>query len=109
MPQQWSAQRERQYAYIKDGLTSRGRAEDVAAEIAARTVNKEKARSGESCVSSATSTRDVSSGRRGGLGSYSGTRGRTKPQLYQEARRKKIRGRSRVTRDELVRAIGERG
>ena len=79
MPQEaWSAKRERQYEHIKEGLERRGRDEDTAEDIAARTVNKERARSGEAETSSPTSTRDISSGRRGGLCSHRGPGGRTK-------------------------------
>lgn len=107
MPQQsWSAKRERQYEHIKDSLRSRGRKESTAEEIAARTVNKERARAGESATASPTSTRDISSGRRGGLRSHSGPGGRTKAQLYEEARRKKVSGRSRMTKAQLLRAVG---
>ena len=78
MPQgTWSQKRERQYQHIKEGLEDRGRAPDVAEEIAARTVNKERARSGEAKSSSRVSTKDISSGRRGGLRSHRGTGGRT--------------------------------
>src|SRR4249919_3328860 len=90
MPQKaWSAKRERQYEHIKQGLEKQGRDEDMAEEIAARTVNKERARSGEARTSSPTSTRDISSGRRGGLRSHRGHGGRAKAQLYQEARDKR--------------------
>ncbi len=107
MPQQtWSSRRERQYEHIKEGLQERGRGEGVAEEIAARTVNKERARSGESTRSSRTSTKDISSGRRGGLRSHRGPGGRTKAQLYAEAKRRNIAGRSRMTKDELERAVG---
>jgi hypothetical protein len=107
MPQRaWSAKRERQYEEIKKGLRDRGRSEDVAEEIAARTVNKERARAGESARSSRQSTDDMSSGRRGGLRSHRGSGGRTKEQLYQEARRKNIKGRSSMTKRELERAVG---
>ena len=86
MPQQaWSAKRERQYEHIKAGLRDRGEGEDVAEEIAARTVNKERARAGEAKEASRTSTKDISSGRRGGLRSHRGAGGRTFDQLYQEA------------------------
>lgn len=106
MPQQgWSSKRRRQYAHIKDGLTERGYAEDTAEEIAARTVNKERARHGEAAQASALSTQDISSGRRGGLRSHRGAGGRTKAQLYADARRLGIRGRSRMTKDELQRAV----
>ena len=107
MPQQgWSKKRERQYEHVKDGLTDRGRPEPVAEEIAARTVNKERARSGESEQASHTSTDDISSSRRGGLRSHSGAQGRTRAQLYAEARQQNIKGRSRMTKAQLERALG---
>ena len=107
MPQQaWNDKRERQYEHIKEGLEDRGRPEDTAEEIAARTVNKERARSGESRQKSRTSTRDISSGRRGGLRSHRGSGGRTKAQLYNEARAKGIKGRSSMTKAELEKAVG---
>lgn len=102
----WSAKRERQYKHIKAGLKRHGDSEDLAEEIAARTVNKERARSGEAKRSSKTSTRDISSGRRGGLRSHRGSGGRTKEQLYQEARRKGVKGRSKMTKAQLERAVG---
>ena len=106
MPQaSWSAKRERQYEHIKEGLTERGDSLREAEEIAARTVNKERARAGESRESSPTSTRDISSGRRGGLRSHRGAGGRTKEQLYQEARRKGIEGRSKMSKAQLERAV----
>ena len=107
MPQQaWSKKRERQYEHIKEGLEDRGRSEDTAEEIAARTVNKERARAGESEQRSRTSTKDISSSRRGGLRSHSGSGGRTKEQLYQEARKKNVHGRSNMNKAELARAVG---
>jgi hypothetical protein len=107
MPQQaWSDKRERQYEHVKEGLLDRGESEDAAEEIAARTVNKERARSGEARTASPTSTQDISSGRRGGLRSHRGPGGRTKAQLYAEARRRNIRGRSKMTRAQLERAVG---
>ncbi len=106
MPQQaWSAKRERQYEHIKEGLKERGDSEKLSEEIAARTVNKERARAGETRQSSSTSTNDISSGRRGGLRSHRGPGGRTKQQLYQEARRKGIEGRSKMSKAELERAV----
>src|SRR2546425_9756202 len=106
MPQEaWSAKRERQYKHIKEGLRKRGRNEDTAEEIAARTVNKERARSGEAKQRSRSSVRDVSSGRRGGLRSHRGPRGRTKEQLYNEAKRKGIEGRSKMSKAQLERAL----
>ncbi len=106
MPQgQWSAKRERQYDHIKQGLLERGDSEELAEEIAARTVNKERARAGEARTASRTSTNDISSGRRGGLRSHKGPGGRTRDQLYEEARRRGIRGRSRMTKEQLERAV----
>ena len=107
MPRQsWSAKRERQYEHIKEGLVDHGRSEDTAEEIAARTVNKERARAGESQTSSRSSTHDLSSGRRGGLRSHRGPGGRTKAQLYNEAREKGVEGRSKMTTAQLERAVG---
>jgi plasmid stabilization system protein ParE len=107
MPQQaWSKKRERQYEHIKEGLEDRGRSEDVAEEIAARTVNKERARSGEARQRSRTSTKDISSSRRGGLRSHKGPGGRTKEQLYAEAKRKGIEGRSKMNKKQLEKAVG---
>ena len=107
MPQKaWNTKRERQYEHIKEGLKERGRSEDTAEEIAARTVNKERARAGESRSRSRTSTRDISSGRRGGLRSHRGPGGRTKEQLYNEAKKKGVRGRSKMTKAQLERAVG---
>jgi hypothetical protein len=107
MPQRaWSDKRERQYRHVKEGLRKRGRDEDTAEEIAARTVNKERARSGESRQASRTSTEDISSGRRGGLRSHRGSGGRTRDQLYNEARDKGVKGRSKMTKAQLARAVG---
>jgi hypothetical protein len=106
MPQRaWSAKRERQYEHIKEGLEESGRPEDLAEEIAARTVNKERARAGEAKQSSRTSVEDISSGRRGGLRSHRGPGGRTRDQLYEEAKRKHIRGRSKMNKAQLERAV----
>src|SRR4051794_27489784 len=91
MPRAWSAKRERQYEHIKDSALERGESEDVAEEIAARTVNKERARAGEAKESSRSSTDDISSGRRGGLRSHKGAGGRTRDQLYNEARQRGIK------------------
>jgi hypothetical protein len=102
----WSDKRERQYGHIKEGLVERGEDEDTAEEIAARTVNKERARAGEAEEASRTSTEDISSGRRGGLRSHRGPGGRTRDQLYNEARDKNIKGRSKMTKAELERAVG---
>ena len=110
MPQQaWSAKRERQYDHIKDSLEDRGASEGKAEEIAARTVNKERARAGEAKQSSRLSREDISSGRRGGL--RSGTKrdkGRTRDQLYNEARHLGIEGRSKMTKAQLERAVDRR-
>ena len=109
MPQaSWSAKRERQYEHIKEGLEERGRPERTAKQIAARTVNKERARSGESRTASRASTNDISSGRRGGLRSHRGAGGRTYAQLYQEARRHGIKGRSSMNKAQLEQALGPR-
>ena len=102
--------RARQYEYIKDSLRERGSSEERAEEIAARTVNKERARSGEAKESSRLSRQDLSSGRRGGIRAHrKGPRGRTRDQLYEEAKERKIRGRSKMTKAELERALGGRG
>jgi hypothetical protein len=110
MPQQaWSKKRERQYEHIKENLEERGTPDEKAEEIAARTVNKERARKGEAKTSSRLSRTDISSGRRGGL--RSGTnrqKGRTKAQLYNEAKHMGIEGRSRMTKAELERAVDRR-
>jgi hypothetical protein len=110
MPQQaWNAKRERQYEHIKESEEKQGRSTKRAKEIAARTVNKERARSGEARESSPTSRRDMSSYRRGGQ--RSGTnraKGRTKEQLYNEAKRMNIRGRSRMSKQQLQRAVDRR-
>jgi hypothetical protein len=98
--------RARQYEHIKEGLEDQGRSEDTAQEIAARTVNKERARHGESRTRSRTSTNDLSSGRRGGL--RSGTnraKGRTRDQLYEEARHLDVEGRSKMNKAQLERAV----
>jgi hypothetical protein len=109
MPQKaWSAKRERQYEHIKEGLRERGRSEDTAEEIAARTVNKERARAGEAEQSSRTSREDISSGRRGGLRSHRGSQGRTRDQLYEEAKDLDIAGRSSMTKQQLLRAVNTR-
>ena len=111
MPQEaWGSKRERQYEHIKESAKKQGRSTKRAKEIAARTVNKERARSGETkSRPSKTSTRDISSGRRGGL--RSGTRrakGRTKEQLYNEAKRRNIPGRSQMSKAQLQRAVDAR-
>src|SRR5438046_10055009 len=110
MPQRaWSNKRERQYEHVKESEKRQGRSTKRAKEIAARTVNKERARTGEARESSRTSRRDISSGRRGGL--RSGTRrerGRTQEQLYNEAKRMHIQGRSTKNKQQLNRAVAGR-
>jgi hypothetical protein len=109
MPQQaWTEKRERQYEHIKEGLREKGRSGDTAEEIAARTVNKERARSGEARTASRTSVEDISSGRRGGLRSHRGPGGRTYRQLYEEAKDRGIDGRSKMSKTQLERALARR-
>src|SRR4051812_6346602 len=110
MPQNaWSAKRERQYEHIKDGLKDQGTSTEKAKEIAARTVNKERARAGEARESSKLSRTDMSSSRRGGLRSgTSREKGRTRDQLYNEARRMGIDGRSKMNKAQLERAVDRR-
>jgi hypothetical protein len=111
MPQSaWSAKRERQYEHVKESEKRQGRSTKRAKEIAARTVNKERARTGETKGRpSRTSTHDISSGRRGGLRSgTSRPKGRTKEQLYAEAQRMNIEGRSRMSKAQLQRAVDRR-
>ncbi|MGV9248352.1 plasmid stabilization protein [Streptomyces sp. NPDC003710] len=107
MPRGSSPKRERQYEHIKDSALDRGESPQRAKEIAARTVNKERARSGESRTAARTSTQDMSSGKRGGQRSGQGSRGPTYDQLYEEARRRNIRGRSDMNKSELQRALGK--
>lgn len=106
MPEnRWSDKRERQYQHIKDGLKSSGKSEKLAEEIAARTVNKERARHGEAREVSRSSIDDVSSGHRGGKRSHSGAGGRTYDQLYNEAKSRSIKGRSSMTKAQLEKAV----
>ncbi|MGI8517732.1 MAG: plasmid stabilization protein [Acidimicrobiia bacterium] len=106
MPQRaWSKKRERQYEHIKDGLLDKGKSEDKAEEIAARTVNKTRAQAGEARTSSRLSREDMSPSRRGGLRSHTGEGGRTRDQLYQEAQRKNVKGRSKMTKSQLQKAV----
>lgn len=105
MPRRSSPKRERQYEHIKESARQRGESPERATEIAARTVNKERARSGESRTASKTSTRDISSSRRGGLRSHSGAGGPTKEQLYNQARQRNIKGRSSMSKAQLERAL----
>ena len=106
VPQQaWSPKRERQYEHIKAGVEHRGDSEAVAEEIAARTVNKERAKAGETLTARGTSTEAPSASSRGGLSSHRGRGGRTRKQLYEEARRKGIEGRSKMTKSQLQQAL----
>ena len=108
MPQSWSAKRERQYEHVKDSAEDRGAGTKRAEEIAARTVNKNRAQSGESRQASKTSLKDKSPQQRGGerSGNRKGPGGPTKDQLYNEAKKKNIDGRSKMTKKELERALG---
>ncbi|MGW4907074.1 plasmid stabilization protein [Streptomyces sp. NPDC004270] len=108
MPRGSSPKRERQYEHIKESALDRGENEQRAEEIAARTVNKERARSGESKTASRTSTQDMSSGRRGGKRSHSGAEGPTYDQLYEEAKQRGIEGRSDMNKAQLQRALNAR-
>ncbi|WP_228972991.1 plasmid stabilization protein [Streptomyces sp. DH12] len=107
MPAGSSPKRERQYEHIKDSARGRGESEKRAEEIAARTVNKERARSGESKTASKTSTQDKSSSKRGGQRSHSGSQGPTYDQLYAEAKKRDIPGRSSMNKSELQRKLGK--
>ena len=109
MPQQaWSDKRERQYEHVKDSALDRGEDEETAEEIAARTVNKARAQAGEAEEASRTSLEDDSPSRRGGRRSHEGAQGRTKEQLYQDARREGVEGRSRMSKTELEEALENR-
>ncbi|AXE90094.1 MULTISPECIES: plasmid stabilization protein [unclassified Streptomyces] len=107
MPRGSSSKRERQYEHIKKSAQDRGESTGRAKEIASRTVNKERARSGESKTASRTSTKDMSSGKRGGQRSGQGSQGPTYDQLYQEAKRKGVEGRSSMNKSQLQRALGK--
>ncbi|MFF3247274.1 plasmid stabilization protein [Streptomyces sp. NPDC002870] len=106
MPRGSSSKRERQYEHIKESAEERGESEKRAKEIAARTVNKERARSGESRTASKSSTQDMSSSKRGGQRSHSGSEGPTYDQLYAEAQRRNIQGRSSMNKSELKKSLG---
>ena len=105
MPAGSSPKRERQYEHVKDSAKNRGESEKRAKEIAARTVNKDRAQSGEAKQKSRTSTNDVSPEHRGGKRSHSGAQGRTKAQLYEDAKRQHVKGRSSMTKAELEKAV----
>lgn len=108
MPEAWSRKRERQYQHIKEGRLDKGVPEDEAEEIAARTVNKTRAQEGESEEASRTSVQDTSPAERGGKRSHSGAQGRTKEQLYEDAKREGVEGRSTMDKDELRDAVEDR-
>ncbi|MDT0569532.1 plasmid stabilization protein [Streptomyces sp. DSM 3412] len=108
MPRGSSPKRERQYEHIKESAEDRGESESRAKEIAARTVNKERARSGESKTASRSSTQDMSSSKRGGQRSHKGSEGPTYDQLYAEAKRRNIQGRSDMNKSQLKRALGDK-
>jgi hypothetical protein len=109
MPAGSSPKRERQYEHIRDSAKKRGASTKRAKGIAARTVNKERARSGEARTSSKTSTQDISSGRRGGRRSGSNRpKGRTRDQLYAEAKKLNVEGRSKMNKEQLRRAVDAR-
>ncbi|MEU5123626.1 plasmid stabilization protein [Streptomyces asoensis] len=109
MPRGSSPERERQYEHIKESAQDRGASAGRAEEIAARTVNKERARSGESKTAGRTSTQDMSSGERGGRRSGKGSQGPTYDQLYEEARRRGVKGRSHMNKSRLQQALGDKG
>jgi plasmid stabilization system protein ParE len=102
---EWTAKQERKYEHIKDSVKERGASTRRAKEIAARTVQKERARKGQTKTSSRLSRTDISSSRRGGLRSHGGPRGRTRDQLYNEAKNLGIKGRSSMNKDQLRRAV----
>lgn len=107
MPQgQWTAKRERQYEHIKDSLQKRGKSNGTAEQIAARTVNKERAQHGESKTANPKTVRDTPAPVRGGQRSHQGAAGRTREQLYEEAKRKGIEGRSKMNKAQLEKAVG---
>ncbi|WP_280236790.1 plasmid stabilization protein [Nocardia cyriacigeorgica] len=106
MPKEWTDKQERQYEHIKDSAEDRGAGTKRAKEIAARTVNKNRAQSGQSKTASRSSTHDVSPQHRGGKRSHSGSQGPTRDQLYNEARQRNIEGRSKMNKAQLARALG---
>ena len=106
MPKAWSAKRERQYEHIKESVQKRGKSKDTAEEIAARTVNKERAQHGESETANPKTVSDTPAPVRGGKRSHQGAQGRTRDQLYEEAKRKGIAGRSTMNKAQLERAVG---
>lgn len=102
----WSAKRERQYEHIKDSLQERGKSTGTAEQIAARTVNKERAQHGEAEKANPKTVNDTPAPVRGGKRSHQGAQGRTREQLYEEAKRKGIEGRSKMNKAELEKAVG---
>jgi hypothetical protein len=102
---EWTAKQDRKYEHIKKSVKERGASTGEAEEIAARTIQKERARRGQTKTASRTSVKDISSSRRGGLRSHRGPGGRTKEQLYNEARQRGIKGRSKMTKAQLQRAV----
>lgn len=108
MPEAWSEKRERQYQHVKDGAKERGESEETAEEIAARTVNKTRAQEGEAEEASSISTQDKPPSERGGERSHSGPQGRTKDQLYQDAQREGVEGRSTMDKEQLKNALDDR-
>lgn len=107
MPKEWTDKQERQYEHIKDSAQDRGAGTKRAKEIAARTVNKNRAQAGQTRTAGRSSTRDISPQRRGGQRSHSsGPKGQTRDQLYNEARRRNIKGRSKMTKKQLSEALG---
>lgn len=108
MPEAWSAKRERQYEHIKESVQEQGRSEETAEEIAARTVNKTRAQEGEAAESSRRSREDTPSSVRGGRNSHTGPQGRTRDQLYEDARRQGVEGRSTMSKAELEEAVEDR-
>lgn len=105
MPREWTDKQERKYQHIVESERERGVSTDLSKEIAARTVNKERARKGQSKTASRSSVDDISSSRRGGLRSHGGSGGRTRDQLYNEARQRGIKGRSKMNKGQLERAV----
>jgi hypothetical protein len=105
MPRDWTDKQERKYQHIVDSERDRGVSTDLSKEIAARTINKERARKGQTKTASRSSVDDISSSRRGGLRSHSGSGGRTRDQLYNEARQRGIKGRSKMNKAQLERAV----
>ncbi len=106
MPKAWTDKQEREYDHIRDSEKSRGASDRRAKEIAARTVNKNRAQSGQTRTASRSTVRDTSPQRRGGQRSHSGAQGPTRDQLYNEARQRNIEGRSKMTKSQLAHALG---